>query len=56
MEKHLVLGLTQPLSSVLEKVDELGVVTLRIVAALCLVCLSLAVLLARAVTRPITWA
>lgn len=53
METHLVLGLAQPLSSVLEKVDELGVITLRIALVLCVVCVSLAVLLARAVTRPI---
>ncbi|MFT3848756.1 MAG: diguanylate cyclase [Propionivibrio sp.] len=53
METHLVLGLTQPLSSVLEKVDELGVITLRIGLVLCVVCVSLAVLLARAVTRPL---
>lgn len=52
-ESHLVLGLVQPLSSVLEKVDELGAVTLRIALLLGVVCVSLAVLLARAVTRPI---
>ena len=53
MEKQLVLGLTQPLATVLERVDELASVTLRIVLGLCLVCIALAVLLARAVTRPI---
>ena len=53
MEKQLVLGLTQPLATVLERVDELASVTLRIVLGLCLVCIALAALLARAVTRPI---
>lgn len=53
MEKHLVLGLTQPLTTVLERVDTLAGVTLRIVLALSFVCIVLAALLARAVTRPI---
>lgn len=53
METHLVLGLTQPLTTVLERVDDLAGVTLRIVLGLCLVCIVLAALLARAVTRPI---
>ena len=53
MEKHLVLGLSQPLTTVVERVDELSSVTLRIALGLCLVCIALAVLLARAVTRPI---
>lgn len=53
MEKYLVLGLTQPLTTVLERVDTLAGVTLRIVLALGFVCLVLAALLARAVTRPI---
>ena len=53
MEKHLVLGLTQPLTTVLERVDTLAGVTLRIVLALGFVCIVLAALLARAVTRPI---
>lgn len=53
MEKYLVLGLTQPLTTVLERVDALAGVTLRVVLALGLVCIVLAVLLARAVTRPI---
>ncbi len=53
MEKYLVLGLTQPLTTVLERVDALAGVTLRVVLALGLVCIALAALLARAVTRPI---
>ena len=53
MEKYLVLGLTQPLTTVLERVDTLAGVTLRIVLALGFVCVVLAALLARAVTRPI---
>lgn len=53
MEKHLVLGLTQPLGTVLARVDELSSVMLRIVLGLCLVCIALAALVARAVTRPI---
>lgn len=53
MEKHLVLGLTQPLETVIARVDELSDVMLRIVLGLCLICIALAALVARAVTRPI---
>ena len=53
MEKHLVLGLTQPLTTVLDRVDPPAGVTLRTVLALSFVCIVLAALLARAVTRPI---
>ena len=52
-EKRLVLGLAQPLTSVLAQADELGLVILKIVLVLCLVCIVLAVLVARVVTRPI---
>ncbi|PKO80166.1 MAG: GGDEF domain-containing protein [Betaproteobacteria bacterium HGW-Betaproteobacteria-13] len=52
-ERNLILGLAQPLASVLHKADALGVVILQIVLGLCLVCALLAVLVARAVTRPI---
>ncbi len=52
-EDHLTLGLAQPLAAVLAQADRLGAVVLQMVAGLCLVCLALAVLVARAVTRPI---
>lgn len=52
-ETQLVLGLAQPFASVLEQADKLGVVTLRVVLILCAVCILLAALVARAVTRPI---
>ena len=52
-ETQLILGLGQPLSSVLEQADKLGVVTLHLVLVLCTACILLAALVARAVTRPI---
>ena len=52
-ESQLVVGLAQPFASILEQADRLGFVTLRIVLILCAVCILLAVLVARAVTRPI---
>lgn len=52
-EERLTLGLAQPLAAVLAQADRLGSVVLQLVAGLCLVCLLLAVLVARAVTRPI---
>lgn len=52
-ETRLVLGLAQPLAAVLAQADRLGETTLRIVVVICLVCILLAVMVARAVTRPI---
>jgi diguanylate cyclase (GGDEF)-like protein len=52
-ESQVVLGLAQPLASVLELARTLGSITLRIVLALCLACILVAVVLARAITRPI---
>ena len=52
-ETQIIVGLAQPFSSVLERTDRLRVVTLRVVLALCAVCIALAAFVARAVTRPI---
>ena len=52
-ESRVILGLAQPLQSVLDQADTLGSVTLQIVLALCLAGIPLAALLARAITRPI---
>lgn len=52
-ESGVFLGLAQPLEAVLEQADRLGVVTLQIVTGLSLICILLAALVARAVTRPI---
>ncbi len=52
-ENRLFLGLAQPLKTVLQQADQLGKGILRIVMAMCLVCIVLALLLARALTRPI---
>lgn len=52
-ESRLILGLAQPFASVLKEADKLGVAILQIVGVFCLVCVLLAVLVARAVTRPI---
>jgi diguanylate cyclase (GGDEF)-like protein len=52
-EARITLGLTQPLASVLVQADRLGSVVLQMVAGLCLMCLLIAVMVARAVTRPI---
>ncbi len=52
-EDNLILGLAHPLSKVVEQANKLGVVVLQLVVALCLVCVLIAALVARAVTRPI---
>lgn len=52
-ESGVFLGLAQPLEAVLEQADQLGVVTLQIVTGLSFVCILLAAVVARAVTRPI---
>jgi diguanylate cyclase (GGDEF)-like protein len=52
-ENRLLLGLAQPLEQVLAQSRQLGHVTLQIVLGLCLVCLLLAAISARALTRPI---
>lgn len=52
-EDSFVLGLAQPLSEVLAQSNRLGMVILQLVVGLCLVCILLATLVARAVTRPI---
>ncbi|MEO5795700.1 MAG: diguanylate cyclase [Rhodoferax sp.] len=52
-ESRLILGLAQPLDQVLAQSQQLGSSILQIVLGLFLVCLLLAVLLARALTRPI---
>jgi diguanylate cyclase (GGDEF)-like protein len=52
-EDRLILGLAQPLSTVLEQADKLGAVVLQLVMGLCFACVLLAALVARAVTRPI---
>jgi diguanylate cyclase (GGDEF)-like protein len=52
-EDRLVIGLAQPLGVVLEQAEKLGVVVLQLVMGLCLACILLATLVARAVTRPI---
>lgn len=52
-ENRLILGLAQPLSTVLEQANLLGGVVLQLVIGLCLVCVALAVVVAKAVTRPI---
>jgi diguanylate cyclase (GGDEF)-like protein len=52
-EESFIVGVAQPLATVLRQSDQLGVTMLQIVAALCLVCILLAVLLARFIARPI---
>ncbi len=52
-EDNFILGLAQPLSKVVEQANKLGVVVLQLVVALCLVCVLIATLVARAVTKPI---
>lgn len=52
-EDSFILGLAQPLTQVLEQSNRLGTVVLRLVIGLCLACVLLATLVARAVTRPI---
>ena len=52
-EDRLTLGLAQPLSTVLAQANALGSVVLQLVIGLCLACVALAIVVARAVTRPI---
>jgi diguanylate cyclase (GGDEF)-like protein len=52
-EDSFILGLAQPLTAVLEQAHRLGIVVLQLVIGLCLACVLLAALVARAVTRPI---
>lgn len=52
-ETRLIVGLAQPLASIQAQVDRLGEAMLRIVLGLSVVCIVLAVLMARAITRPI---
>lgn len=52
-ETRLILGLAQPLASIQAQLDRLGEAMLRIVLGLFVVCTLLAVLMARAITRPI---
>ncbi|MEJ6004666.1 diguanylate cyclase [Paucibacter sp. AS339] len=52
-EGRMVLGLGQPLDDVLGRSRQLAMTTLQIVGVLCLLCLLLAMVLARAFTRPI---
>lgn len=52
-EESFIIGVAQPLAVVLQQSDKLGVTMLQIVTALCLVCILLAVLLARFIARPI---
>ena len=52
-EERLVIGLAVPKARVLAQAEQLGRTTLKIVLGLYLVCILLAVLVARAVTRPI---
>ncbi len=52
-EQRLVLGLAQPRAAVVDQAHRLGVTILQIVLGLCLACLVLAAVLARAFTRPI---
>lgn len=52
-ENRLILGLAQPQATIQAQVDQLGNDILRIVLGLCLVCILIAAVTARAVTRPI---
>lgn len=52
-ETRLILGLAEPLAVVQSHVDQLGQLMGRIVLGLCLLCILLAVVMARAITRPI---
>ena len=52
-ERLLIFGLAQPLGMVLAEADSLADTTLKIVLGLCLACVVVAVLVGRAVTRPI---
>lgn len=52
-ESRLILGLSRPLQAVLEQSDQLGRNIVQLVLLVCLGCIVLAVLVARALTRPI---
>ncbi|MDO9314102.1 MAG: diguanylate cyclase [Burkholderiaceae bacterium] len=52
-ERRLILGLGQPLSEVVAQAHQFGTAILQIVLGLCVGCLLLAAILARAFTRPI---
>lgn len=52
-EERLIMGLAQPLSIVLQQADRLGTVVMQMVAGIFLVCILIAAVMARAVTRPI---
>ncbi|MBR0566748.1 GGDEF domain-containing protein [Azoarcus sp. L1K30] len=52
-ESRLILGLAEPLATVLRQADALGNVILQIVLGICLACVLIAIAVARAVTRPI---
>ena len=52
-EGNVVIGLAQPLSNVLKQADALGVVVLQLVLGLSLIGILIAMVVARAVTRPI---
>lgn len=52
-ETRLILGLAQPLSTILAQADTMRQITLRIVLGICLACILVAAVVARAVTRPI---
>lgn len=52
-ESRLILGLAEPLATVLRQADALGNVILQIVLGICLACILIAIAVARAVTRPI---
>ncbi|WP_374562712.1 diguanylate cyclase domain-containing protein [Ideonella sp.] len=52
-EDEFILGLAQPLAAVLKDSEQLGVVSVRIVIAFSALAVLLAILLARALTRPL---
>lgn len=52
-DARMVLGLAQPRDVVLSQADQLGRDILKIVLAVCVACIALALLVARAITRPI---
>jgi len=52
-EDEFILGLAQPLEAVLKDSEQLGVVSIRIVVAFSALAVILAILLARALTRPL---
>lgn len=52
-DSRMILGVAQPRAVVLEQADRLGKDILKIVLAVCMACIAVAMLVARAVTRPI---